>query len=234
MVYCLVSGAGEQQFNTHFTTLAEHYHIHVCFYSPVAKYYVYQLVSLHVWVSEWLPVVWLWSKVLFLTCLICSFSLSGWLSCHTCRCTSNVFLMCVPVPIEYFIWFVFFPSSHPDVGGFFEAGTLVKYNFMPETVPGSSKDTKALTQQLMPNDLNLTKEEVTLSFTTSSAPAILMYVSSKTPDYLALVLRHNGKIDMHIQIVDFTSTSKLHLWLWVLQVHSRFGITLAVWGSHLQ
>lgn len=48
MAYCLVSGAGEQQFNTHFTTPAEHNHIHVCVYSPLAKYYVYQLVSLHV------------------------------------------------------------------------------------------------------------------------------------------------------------------------------------------
>lgn len=68
---------------------------------------------------------------------------------------------------------------------------------MPEPVPGASKDTKALTQQLMPNDVNLTKEEVTLSFSTSSSPAILMYVSSKTQDYLAVVLRNNGKADMH-------------------------------------
>lgn len=71
---------------------------------------------------------------------------------------------------------------------------MVKYNFMPEPVPGASKDTKALTQQLMPNEVNLTKEEVAFSFSTSSAPAILMYVSAKTQDYLAVVLGHKGKV----------------------------------------
>uniref|UniRef100_A0A3B3UGI4 Contactin-associated protein-like 2 n=2 Tax=Poecilia latipinna TaxID=48699 RepID=A0A3B3UGI4_9TELE len=92
------------------------------------------------------------------------------------------------------------PFCTKDVGGFFEAGTLVKYNFMPEPVPGASKDTKALTQQLMPNDVNLTKEEVTLSFSTSSSPAILMYVSSKTQDYLALVLRNNGSLQVRYNL----------------------------------
>lgn len=87
-----------------------------------------------------------------------------------------------------------FLSSDPDVGGFFEAGTLVKYNFMPEAFAGASRDTKVITHQLMPHEVNLTKEEVAFSFSTSSAPAILMYVSSKTQDYLAVVLRHNGKV----------------------------------------
>lgn len=87
------------------------------------------------------------------------------------------------------------PSSHPDVGGFFEAGTLVKYNFLPEAIAGASKDTKVLTHQLTPHEVNLTKEEVAFSFSTSSAPAVLMYVSSKTQDYLAVVLRQNGKAD---------------------------------------
>lgn len=93
-----------------------------------------------------------------------------------------------------FIFIVFLLSSHPDVGGFFEAGTLVKYNFMPEAFAGASRDTKVVTHQLTPHEVNLTKEEVAFSFSTSSAPAILMYVSSKTQDYLAVVLRHNGKI----------------------------------------
>ncbi|KAM4543726.1 contactin-associated protein-like 2a isoform 1-T1 [Fundulus diaphanus] len=92
------------------------------------------------------------------------------------------------------------PFCTKDVGGYFEAGTLVKYNFMPEAVHGASKDTKALTQQLMPNDVNLTKEEVTFSFSTSSAPAILMYISSKTQDYLAVVLRSNGSLQVRYNL----------------------------------
>lgn len=87
----------------------------------------------------------------------------------------------------------YFCRPHPDVGGFFEAGTLVKYNFMPEAVAGASRDAKILTHQLTPHEVNLTKEEVAFSFSTSNAPAILMYVSSKTQDYLAVVLRQNGK-----------------------------------------
>lgn len=57
MVYCLASDAGEQQFNTHFTTPSEHSHIDVCAYSPQDKYCVYPVVSLRVGVGEWLPTV---------------------------------------------------------------------------------------------------------------------------------------------------------------------------------
>jgi len=64
---------------------------------------------------------------------------------------------------------------------------------MPEAVAGASSDTKALAQRLTPHEVNLTAEEVAFSFSTSSAPAVLMYVSSKTQDYLAVVLRQNGK-----------------------------------------
>lgn len=92
-----------------------------------------------------------------------------------------------------------FLSLYPDVGGFFEAGTLVKYNFMPEAVAGASRDTKILHHQLTPHEVNLIKEDVAFSFSTSSAPAILMYVSSKTEDYLAVVLRQNGKVHTHTQ-----------------------------------
>ncbi|KAM6900735.1 contactin-associated protein-like 2a [Xenentodon cancila] len=92
------------------------------------------------------------------------------------------------------------PFCTRDVGGFFEAGTMVKYNFMPEAVAGASKDSKALTQQLMAHEVNLTKEVVAFSFSTSSAPAILMYVSSKTQDYLAVVLRQNGSLQVRYNL----------------------------------
>lgn len=95
-----------------------------------------------------------------------------------------------------FLFFVF-PSSYPDVGGFFEAGTLVKYNFLPEAVAGASRDARIVHHHLTPHEVNLTKEDVAFSFSTSSAPAILMYVSSRTEDYLAVVLRQNGKRHVH-------------------------------------
>ncbi|XP_028288849.1 contactin-associated protein-like 2a [Parambassis ranga] len=92
------------------------------------------------------------------------------------------------------------PFCTSDVGGFFEAGTLVKYNFMPEAVAGASKDAKILTHQLTPQEVNLTREEVVFSFSTSNAPAILMYVSSKTQDNLAVVLRQNGSLQVRYNL----------------------------------
>lgn len=85
------------------------------------------------------------------------------------------------------------PPPPPDVGGFFEAGTLVKYNFPPEAVAGASRDARIVHHRLTPHEVNLTKEEVAFSFSTSSAPAVLMYVSSRTDDHLAVVLRQNGE-----------------------------------------
>ncbi|XP_019942993.2 contactin-associated protein-like 2a isoform X2 [Paralichthys olivaceus] len=92
------------------------------------------------------------------------------------------------------------PFCTRDVGGFFDAGTLIKYNFLPEAVAGASRDAKILTHQQTPHEVNLTKEEIAFSFSTSSAPAILMYVSSKTQDSLAVVLRHNGSMQVRYNL----------------------------------
>lgn len=73
-----------------------------------------------------------------------------------------------------------------DVGAFFEAGTLVRYNLIPELMSG--KDLSRLHQ----TGTNLTQEVVTFSFSSSSTPSILLYVSSRSHDYMAVVLRHNG------------------------------------------
>ncbi|XP_071390016.1 contactin-associated protein-like 2, partial [Centroberyx affinis] len=92
------------------------------------------------------------------------------------------------------------PFCTRDVGGFFEAGTLVKYNFLPEAAAGANKDARILSLPLTPQEVNLTKEEVAFSFSTSNAPAILMYVSSKTQDYLAVVLRQNGSLQVRYNL----------------------------------
>uniref|UniRef100_A0A674MF98 Contactin associated protein 2 n=1 Tax=Takifugu rubripes TaxID=31033 RepID=A0A674MF98_TAKRU len=76
------------------------------------------------------------------------------------------------------------PFCTRDIGGFFEMGTLVKYNFPPAALVDTSKTT--LHHQPKAHAVNLTREDVAFSFSTSSAPAILMYVSSKTEDYMAL------------------------------------------------
>ncbi|KAK7879423.1 hypothetical protein WMY93_030759 [Mugilogobius chulae] len=39
-----------------------------------------------------------------------------------------------------------------------------------------------------------------MSFSTSNSPAVLLYVSAKTQDYLALLLRHNGSLQVRYNL----------------------------------
>uniref|UniRef100_A0A672NVP5 Contactin associated protein 2 n=1 Tax=Sinocyclocheilus grahami TaxID=75366 RepID=A0A672NVP5_SINGR len=92
------------------------------------------------------------------------------------------------------------PFCSKDVGGFFEAGTLVKYNLVPEVMAAaSSLDEKSVIHNL-PVETNLTCEDLTFSFSTSTSPSLLVYVSSKTQDYMAVVLRHNGTLQLRYNL----------------------------------
>ncbi|GAA6086603.1 contactin-associated protein-like 2 [Tachysurus ichikawai] len=92
------------------------------------------------------------------------------------------------------------PFCTKDVGAFFEAGTLVRYNLVPEVSSSvSSMDGKDSSQSLF-TDLNLTREDVSFSFSTSSTPSILLYVSSRSQDYMAVVLRPNGSLQLRYNL----------------------------------
>ncbi|KAI2649037.1 Contactin-associated protein-like 2 [Labeo rohita] len=92
------------------------------------------------------------------------------------------------------------PFCSKDVGGFFEAGTLVKYNLVPEVIAAaSSLDEKRVIHNL-PVETNLTSEDLTFSFSTSTSPSLLVYVSSKTQDYMAVVLCHNGTLQLRYNL----------------------------------
>lgn len=86
-----------------------------------------------------------------------------------------------------------------DVGAFFEAGTLVRYNLAEFTAATSNMDRKDLSRSQL-TERNLTQEVVSFSFSTSSTPGILLYVSSRSRDYMAVVLSHNGMIPMYDDI----------------------------------
>uniref|UniRef100_A0AAY4AQI3 Contactin associated protein 2 n=1 Tax=Denticeps clupeoides TaxID=299321 RepID=A0AAY4AQI3_9TELE len=90
------------------------------------------------------------------------------------------------------------PFCTEDVGGYFETGTLVRYDLMSDSGSLSLKEDKGLLGPLT-TEANLTQEELTFSFSTSNAPSVLVYISSRTQDYLAVVLRHNGKLTMPVQ-----------------------------------
>ncbi|CDQ99537.1 unnamed protein product, partial [Oncorhynchus mykiss] len=112
--------------------------------------------------------------------------------------------VCVCVCVCVFVCFLnlcvcVVSSSLSDVGGFFEAGTLVRYDFLSESA-ATNQDTRFVAQPSTTQEVNLTGEAVAFSFSTSNTPAILLYVSSKTQDYLALVLRQNGTLQVRYNL----------------------------------
>uniref|UniRef100_A0A3B4Z649 Contactin associated protein like 2 n=1 Tax=Stegastes partitus TaxID=144197 RepID=A0A3B4Z649_9TELE len=92
------------------------------------------------------------------------------------------------------------PFCTDDVGGYFETGTLVRYDFLPELGLFALQETKSRSVVGIPSEANLTKEELVFSFSTYSAPSILVYISSRTQDYVAVVLRHNGTLQIRYSL----------------------------------
>uniref|UniRef100_A0A673KZV3 Contactin-associated protein-like 2 n=1 Tax=Sinocyclocheilus rhinocerous TaxID=307959 RepID=A0A673KZV3_9TELE len=90
------------------------------------------------------------------------------------------------------------PFCNDDVGGYFESGTLVRYDLMSES--SSSPAVKEGNSGVLSAVGNLTREELSFSFSTSHTPAVLIYISSKTQDYLAVVLRHNGTLQIRYNL----------------------------------
>ncbi|GAA6088718.1 contactin-associated protein-like 2b [Tachysurus ichikawai] len=89
------------------------------------------------------------------------------------------------------------PFCSDDVGGYFESGTLVRYDFMSGSI--SSPVAKGALGALSVEG-NLTQEELSFSFSTTQAPSVLAYISSRTQDYLAVVLRHNGTLQIRYNL----------------------------------
>lgn len=98
-------------------------------------------------------------------------------------------------------FFFFSPSSFfcsvQDVGAFFEEGMWLRYNFHS---PGTSvKDLVSRTllssadPEITAPDLSLNKEELSFSFSTTKSPCVLLYVSSYTPDFMAVLVNPRGK-----------------------------------------
>lgn len=79
------------------------------------------------------------------------------------------------------------------MGGYFETGTLVRYDFVPEGANFAVSGMKSQAGIGLVSGDNLTQEELVFSFSTSTTPSILVYISSRTQDYMAVVLKHNGR-----------------------------------------
>lgn len=97
-----------------------------------------------------------------------------------------------PVSPHFSISSTLFVST--DVGAFFEEGMWLRYNFQAPGVSGKesgSRSDSSPDQQSTPPDL--AHEGIRFSFSTSKAPCILLYVSSFTTDFLAVLIKPAGK-----------------------------------------
>lgn len=84
--------------------------------------------------------------------------------------------------------------SVADIGAYFEQGSWVRYDIMTMPLYVVREFSNIVHQPLQPlPGYNLTGEIVGLSFRTSSAPAVLLYVSTFVNDYLAILLRDDGE-----------------------------------------
>uniref|UniRef100_A0A4W4FME5 Contactin associated protein like 3 n=1 Tax=Electrophorus electricus TaxID=8005 RepID=A0A4W4FME5_ELEEL len=83
---------------------------------------------------------------------------------------------------------------HKEVSAYFRPGTSVTYVFRELSGNASTQSS------YLYSDLSLRGENVSLSFSTSQTPALLLYVSSYHREYLAVFLNRNGQLDVKYKL----------------------------------
>uniref|UniRef100_A0A8D2LRY8 Contactin associated protein 1 n=1 Tax=Varanus komodoensis TaxID=61221 RepID=A0A8D2LRY8_VARKO len=93
------------------------------------------------------------------------------------------------------------PFCNHDIGAYFKEGTLVRFDIMTMPMFVVQEFANIVHQPLQPlPGYNLTGEEVGLSFRTRSAPAVLLYVSTFVRDYMAILIREDGTLQLRYQL----------------------------------
>jgi hypothetical protein len=87
-----------------------------------------------------------------------------------------------------------FPS---DIGAYFEIGSWMRYNIRKKPI----SDEAAWANWIDPHfdnfslGYNDTADDVEFSFSTLHTPAVLLYISSFVQDYIAVILKTDGRDD---------------------------------------
>ncbi|XP_060103746.1 contactin-associated protein-like 2 [Heteronotia binoei] len=96
------------------------------------------------------------------------------------------------------------PFCKKEVGAFFEEGMWLRYNF--SSAGNNMKDlvSRTLLSSTEPenavSDLTLNREELSFSFSTSKPPSVLLYISSYTKDYMAVLLNASGNLQIRYHL----------------------------------
>ncbi|XP_036451045.1 contactin-associated protein-like 5 [Colossoma macropomum] len=86
---------------------------------------------------------------------------------------------------------------HKEVSAHFRPGTSVAYTFKE---PYELNRNASAQSSSIYSDLTLKGENISLSFRTSQAPSLLLYVSSYYREYLAILLNRNGQLDVKYKL----------------------------------
>ncbi|NXX97142.1 CNTP1 protein, partial [Centropus bengalensis] len=93
------------------------------------------------------------------------------------------------------------PFCNHDIGGYFEEGAWVRYNILPMSLYAAREFASIIGSPWQPlPGYNLTSEEVSFSFSTTSAPAVLLYVSTFVKDYMAVLIKDDGSLQLRYQL----------------------------------
>ncbi|XP_058551846.1 contactin-associated protein-like 3 isoform X3 [Neofelis nebulosa] len=91
------------------------------------------------------------------------------------------------------------PFCENEISAYFGSGSSVIYNFQEHHNHTFGKNASSLAA-LFHEDLTLTGEMATLSFRTTGAPSLLLYVSSFYEEYLSVILAPNGSLQIRYKL----------------------------------
>uniref|UniRef100_A0A8C9SE52 Contactin associated protein 1 n=1 Tax=Scleropages formosus TaxID=113540 RepID=A0A8C9SE52_SCLFO len=93
---------------------------------------------------------------------------------------------------------------HKDIGAFFEEGTWLRYNIRREAVSEEAQWAYWVDPHNFSLGYNHIGEEIEFSFSTTHTPAVLLYISSFVRDYIAVILKRDGSLDLRYRLSAFT------------------------------
>ncbi|KAF3845983.1 hypothetical protein F7725_003061 [Dissostichus mawsoni] len=119
-------------------------------------------------------------------CRNCGQCIEGYAS-YTCDCNNTAF--------DGFY-------CHKDIGASFEIGSWLKYNIRKKPIT----DEAAWANWIDPHydnfslGYNDTADDIEFSFSTVHKPAVLLYISSFVQDYIAIILKTDGSVDLRYKL----------------------------------
>ncbi|XP_071386578.1 contactin-associated protein 1 [Centroberyx affinis] len=91
---------------------------------------------------------------------------------------------------------------HKDIGAYFEIGSWLRYNIRKKPI----SDEAAWANWIDPHydnfslGYNDTADDIEFSFSTLHTPAVLLYISSFVQDYMAVILKTDGSLDLRYKL----------------------------------